>query len=175
MKKALIYWFAFLLILLWMTSCASRKTQKSANEIATNEDLTIAQKADVVTKSNGVVTIENNVTAHGENIIYKITVTPIDVTKPTVFTDSDGTTKTVRNGTYYQESQQAKTSATDLTKVVKVASLDVADYTNLKIDLKATSKEKAILKQSERKSFSWWLLLIIIIPSAFYTYWRLKY
>ena len=158
-----------------MTSCASRKTQKSTTEIAKNKDLSIVQKADVVTKSNSVVTIENNVTADGENIINKITVTPIDATKPTLFTDSDGTTKTVQNGTYKRESHKTSTTTKDLSKTVKSANLDVADNSDLKIDLKAKSKEKGAIKQSERTSFSWWFLLIIIVPTAFYIYWRLKY
>lgn len=178
MKYSKLYvvfsWFAFLAILLWMTSCASRKTQKNSTEATQQLTSKVEQKNDVslIQTSNQIT--ENVLVTAGTSIIETVTITPVDATKPTVVTDADGTTKTIQNGVYSSKKekvdtnlkQNSKSIASDASKIVKKGST--------KSDLSTKSKKQNTIKQTDRSTFSWWFLLLIIIPTALYVYWRIK-
>ena len=142
MKKAIIYWFGFLSILLWMTSCATRKVQKNITDNSTQKTEIVEQTNAVKTNFNNSIITNNDVTANGEVTSEKVTITPIDTRLPIVFTDRDGTSKRIKNGTFIKEIIKTKSNVKDLTKSTKIDNKLVVDQTQstTKTDQKTEDK-----------------------------------
>jgi hypothetical protein len=144
MKKILI-----LLLVFAFTSCGTRKVEinkaKEETKIDSVATTTTEQKQEV---KNDVVTLTET---------HEVELSPIDTTKPIVY-----------NGVLYYNAKivvrAEKENKTD-------KSIVVASQKQKAIVSKSISKEKiTYAKETERTSFPWYWLLLLLIPIGYYLY-----
>jgi len=149
MKKALILWYSFLLLILLLTSCGTRKTStdkvKEFQKIETSEITT-----DKSTTETNVKVIDCTDTS--EQIIE-----PIDNTKEIVI---DG--KVYKNVRFKTLKKKNNISTTQK----EVIQNNVVKKANTKAETKIDKK----VKETERKSSYWWLLWFLLIIPIYYLY-----
>jgi hypothetical protein len=174
MKKVVIYWFGFLFILLWMTSCATRKVQKSTEQKASAIETNSTQKKDLKIEGSKNVKVETEVIANGETTIEKTTYTPVNPNLPSTFLDDKGQKKELNNTSYSNEKITSKNTKNHVTKSTDATNATVVDNSSFADKAKFKTKDKTQYKQTNRTSFSWWFLLLLIVPVAFYAYWNIK-
>jgi len=149
MKKALILWYSFLLLLLLLTSCGTRKTQ--------TEKVKEVQKIETSEKTTDKSIIETNVKVIDCTDTSEQIIEPIDNTKEIVI---DGKAyKNVRFKTLKKKNNISTTKKENIqNNVVKNA--------NTKVETKIDKK----IKQTERKNSYWWLLWFLLIIPIYYFY-----
>lgn len=139
----------YLLILLLLVSCASRKVNKTTEDI--KQTSTEVVQNNIQTKQDSIVFIADSTT--------EICIEPVDSIKPMVI---DG--KTYVNAKISLKKRKVNTSI-QLKKIVSDTSLKTRSK-----KIEAVRSEKI----TERKSgFSWWWLLLLIIPAGIYGYIKL--
>lgn len=139
----------YLLILLLLVSCATRKVNKTTEEI--KQVSTEVVQNNIQTKQDSIVFIADSTT--------EICIEPVDSIKPMVI---DG--KTYVNAKISLKKRKVNTSIA-LKKIVSDTSLKTSSK-----KIEATKSEKI----TERKSgFNWWWLLLLIIPAGIYGYIKL--
>lgn len=174
MKQVITYWFSFLLILLWMTSCGTHKRQKS--------EITSEVSKDTISSSNEVIQV--NDTTNVNLVVYKssdevnttetTTFTPIDPSKPSSFTDSSGKRKVVINGTYTEEKTTSRKKDNSKAEASKAtANKSTSDKSKLE-GSKTGKKDSNLNVTSESQYPSFWNLLWLLIPIALYVFWKIK-
>lgn len=175
MKKALIYWFSFLFILLWMTSCASRKVAKSTVEKENNIESSTTEKKDLEVKDNLNVKVINEVTKTDDSTTEKKIYTPIDPTKPSSYTDEKGNKKELNNTSYTEEKTTAKANKKEATKTNLSQVKTTKDKGVIKHGTRAKNKEVTQVKNTSRtSSFSWWWILLLLIALLVYLFRRYR-
>ena len=130
-----------LILLILLTSCATRKVNKSTEEI--KQDKVEVIQNNVQTKEDSVVNVIDSTS--------EICIEPIDSVKPMVI---DG--KIYVNAKISVKKRKVNTSI-----VLKKTTSDLSVK-------KTTEKTEAVkeVKETERKSgFNWWVLLLLIIPA----------
>lgn len=130
-----------LILLILLTSCATRNVNKSTEEI--KQDKVEVIQNNVQTKENAVVNVIDSTD--------EICIEPIDSVKPMVI---DG--KSYLNAKISHKKRKVNTS---------IISNKTTSDTGVK---KTTEKIEAIkeVKETERKSsFNWWVLLLLIVPA----------
>lgn len=133
-----------LILLLLLSSCATRKVQKSTEEINTNK---------IETTQNNIQTKENTDIKIVDST-DEICIEPIDILKPIVI---DG--KSYFNAKISHKKRKVNTSI--------VSDKIMSDLSEKKIAEKVEVKK--IGKITERKSgFNWWWLLLLLIPIGLY-------
>ena len=173
---AILSWFGFLLIILWMTSCSTRKvassTVKKENDIENLE----TEKKDLEVKDNSNVKVTNDVTQTQETTTEKKTYSPVDPTKPSSFTDDKGNKKELNNTFYTEEKTTSKNNKKGTTKT-ELSKAKATKDKGVKSNSTRTKTKEAIKgKNTSRTSFSWWWLLLLLIPIGIYVFrrWRDK-
>jgi len=133
-----------LILLILLTSCATRKVNKSTEEI--KQDKVEVIQNNVQTKENASVNVIDSTD--------EICIEPIDSVKPMVI---DG--KSYLNAKISHKKRKVNTSI-------------VSNKTTSDLSVKKTTEKiEAIneVKETERKSgFNWWWLLLLIIPVGVY-------
>lgn len=142
MKKSIILLSAILL-----TSCASRKVNKSTEtektEIKTEVKDTLVKRTEVKRIDNIFVVDE------------EIEITPSDTSKPIIIKDESGKTKTYLNAVL--KAKKKKTNRNIETDI------KVAENSKKEVKKEVKNKKSVEVKQTERKSyFNWWWLLVLI-------------
>jgi len=139
----------YLIILLLLASCASRKVNKTTEEI----------------KQVSVETVQNNIETRQDSIVFvadsttEICIEPVDSIKPMIVNG-----KTYINAKISLKKRKVNTSIA-LKKIVSDTSLKTSSK---KID--AVRSEKITKRIS---GFNWWWLLLLIIPAGIYGYIKL--
>lgn len=174
MKKALIYWFSFLLILLLMTSCGTRKTQTSHIDKKVELEQADIDKKDLTVQDNSNVKVANEVTSTNETTTSKKIITPVDPTKPSTFTDENGNKKELNNASYTEEKTTAKElkevkTNIEASKDKKLVNKGIKSSTTV---AKATESQKG--KTTEKTITYYWLLWFIPIGGLAYLIWKYK-
>jgi PBP1b-binding outer membrane lipoprotein LpoB len=138
-----------IIFILLLTSCATRKVNKSTEEIKTNK---------IETTQNNVQ-IKENTDIKVVDSTDEICIEPIDILKPIVI---DG--KSYFNAKISHKKRKVNTSI--------VSDKTTSDLSEKKIVEKVDFKKNG--KFIERKSgFNWWWLLLLLIPFGVYIYVKL--
>ncbi len=174
MKKALFYWFSFLLILLFMTSCGTRKTQTSHIDKKVELEQTATEKKDLTTQDSTGVKVSSEVVSTDETTTIKTTYTPVDPTKPSSYTDENGTKKELNNASRTEEKTSSKSN--------KKETLQSEASTAKKVVDKGTKSSATVAKVAESKKGKatdktityYWLLWFIPVGGLVYLIWRYK-
>ncbi len=171
---SLISWFGFILLLLWMTSCGTRKVQTNHTEEKTDLEQKTIEKKDVTLQNNSNVKVTNEITSSDEITTEKKIYTPIDNSKPSTFIDDKGFKKELNNTSYIELKTTSKTHKKGAKKFEAIKELKVSDKSVKEIDSKIKGEKQTKNKNIERTSLKWWWLLWLLIPLAIYIYWRNK-
>ena len=174
MKKALIFWFSFLFILLWMTSCSVRKVDKNTVKKESEVNASISEKRDLIVKDTSNLKVKAQTIYSDETIVEKRTFTPIDPTKPSSFIDDHGQKQDLKNTSMTEESTRSKTNKTSQinSNASNGKTLEDKGKKNIVIDAKA--KADNLSKNTQRTSFNWFWLLLLLIPVGVYVLWKNK-
>jgi len=169
---SLLSWFTFLLLLLLMTGCATRKVANTKIKKENSIDKLETEKKDLDVKENANVNVTIDVAQTEETTTEKKTYSPIDLTKPGLFTDDKGNKKELNNTSYTEEKTTSKTNKKELTKAGLSTAKTTSDKTVKSNDTKVKNKEAIKVKETSRSSFIWpWALFIAI---AIYLLWKYK-
>ncbi len=179
MKQSLIYWFSFLFLLLWMTSCGARKSDTTKTEVKEQEKTTesLEDKSNIKTdiENNSKTTKLSEINEETGEKTVTVTDEPIDNSKPASVVDDSGkktelnNAKRTRKETTVLSNKKTKDSTTveSKLKVNQNAQKDV----NLtrQTDKKKLTKEK--VKKTEREAdYSWILWALIVVLALRITY-----
>lgn len=174
MKKSKFYaissWFCFLFLLLWMTSCSSRKVATTTNkkEVLT-ENLENEKKESELLENTNVKVITDLIQTEVSTTETK-TYSPIDPTKNSFFIDESGNKKELSNTSYKEEKTTSHIDKKGTTKT---------NLSNEKVEKKSTQKSKSTRtkttqiikdKTTNQTSFNWWWLLFLFIPIGIYLF-----
>ncbi len=156
MKKSLIFWFTFLLILL-LASCGTRKVEKSTLDVKKESEKQTTAVDNKVSEAK--VEETNDITTDEFEII------PNDTTKPVEVIAPDGKITKFKNARITNKKTSDKSKVVSQEKVTQTTQID------------ATEKSNEITKVSEKKiertSSYWWLLwFLLVIP--IYLIWKNK-
>jgi hypothetical protein len=157
-----------------MTSCATRKVLKSSDQKEQATQTNVFQKNDLKFEESKNVQVQTEVIANGETIIEKTTYTPVNPNITSTFTDDNGQKKELNNAIYSKEKTFAKTNQKENQKSTETSTGKATDNSSFEDKTKFKAKDNAKIKQTDRTSFSWWFLLLLIVPVAFYVYWNRK-
>ena len=137
----------YLLILLLLVGCGSRKVNKSNTETKEKSEITIVDSVKVAIKTDSNIEIQTN----------EFTIEPIDSIKPIIIIDSQGKKTSYINARikHKHETSQNKTLKNEIVQ------------RSTKTNIKAEKRTQIEVKQVERKesiiTSLWWLWLLIII------------
>lgn len=142
----------YILILLLLVSCGTRKVNKSNTETTTKTEVTISDTTKIVTNTAyNIETIKDN-----------FEIEPIDTCKAIVIIDNNGKKTSYLNAKirHRREISQNKTLKSEIVQ------------SSHKKNIKTTTQTKTSDKQIERKSSViidfWWLWLLILIILLYY-------
>jgi len=142
----------YLLILLLLVGCGSRKVNKSNTETKEKSEITIVDSVKVAIKTDSNTEIHTN----------EFTIEPIDSVKPIIIIDSQGKKTSILNARikYKHEISRNKTLKNELVQ------------RSTKTNIKAEKRTQIEVKQIERKesiiTSLWWLWLLIVLIITFY-------
>lgn len=174
MKKTLFYWFSILLILLWMTSCVTRKTQTSHIDKKVELEQTDNEKKDLTVQDSTGVKVSSEVVSTDETTTTKTTYTPVDPTKPSSYTDENGTKKELNNTSRTEEKTSSKSNKkakvqSEVSTAKKIVDNGTKSSTTV---AKAAASQKG--KALDKTITYYWLLWFIPIGGAIYLIWKYK-
>ncbi len=142
----------YLLILLLLVGCGSRKVNKTNTEIKEKSEITIVDSVKVAIKTDSSTEIYTN----------EFTIEPIDSIKPIIIIDSQGKKTSILNAKIKHKHETSRN------KTIKNETLQSTRKTNIK----AVKQTKQAVKQIERKesiiTSLWWLWLLIILIITYY-------
>ena len=174
MKKALFSWFSFLLILLWMTSCVSRKSQTSHTDKKVALEQTITDKKDLTVQDNSNVKVTNEVTSTDETTTSKKNYTPIDPTKPSTFTDDNGNKKELNNASFTEEKTTTKSNKNAKTNAEASRDKKFIDKGAKSSTVVAKAREIQKTKEVLKTITYYWLFWFIPVGGVIYLIWKYK-
>lgn len=174
MKKTLFYWFSLLLTLLWMTSCGTRKTQTSHSDKKVELEQTDIDKKDLTVQDNTNVKVTNEVASTDETTKTKTTYTPVDPTKPSSYTDENGSKKELNNASRTEEKTSSKSNKKEtLQSEASTAKKVVDNGTKSSTTVaKAAASQKG--KETDKTVTYYWFLWFIPIGGLAYLIWKYK-
>lgn len=142
----------FILILLLLVGCGTRKVNKSDTENSTKTEVSISDTTKIVT----------NTAYNIEKVVNDFYIEPIDSTKALVIIDSNGKKTSYINAKirHRRENSVNKTLKSEIVQ------------SSRKENIKATTQSKTSVKQIERKASIitelWWLWLLIFVILIYY-------
>ena len=148
----------YILILLLLVGCGTRKVNKSDTENSTKTEIAISDTTKIVT----------NTAYNIEKVVNDFYIEPVDSTKALVIIDSNG------KKTSYINAKIRHRRENSLNKTLK----NEIVQSSRKENIKATTQSKTSVKQIERKASIitelWWLWLLIFVILIYYLNKRLN-
>ena len=148
-----------LILLILLTSCASRKVDINKTDI--KKDSIVNTEVKVITIENKIKTDSTNITTNIDN--SEITITPIDSSKVIVV---DG--KNYKNVVLKIKKIKANTLYINNKKESETKHKDSTATTKVEVKEQSTTKTKTIDKKANYLVLFYWLILILIL----YLLWR---
>lgn len=142
----------YILILLLLVGCGTRKVNKSNTETTTKTEVSVSDTTKIVT----------NTAYNIEKVVNDFYIEPVDSTKALVIIDSNGKKTSYINAKirHRRENSSNKTLKSEIVQ------------SSHKENIKATTQTKTSVKQIERKasfiSQFWWLWLILLVILLYY-------
>jgi hypothetical protein len=147
-------WLVFLLITLFLSSCAARKVNIDKVDSVIKTDSTSVTKQEVVTTQDNNVTITTDTD--------ELEIVPVCDTIPMVV-----------NGITYKNAKLRYKKTKNV--LVDASKIKVAEKTSIKVEVKKDINVKTFKKEIEKESsyavYFWWILIIILL---IYLYSRFK-
>lgn len=148
----------YILILLLLVGCGTRKVNKSDTENSTKTEVSISDTTKIVT----------NTAYNIDKVVNDFCIEPIDSTKALVIIDSNGK-KTSYLNAKIRHRREISSNKTLKSEIVQ---------SSRKENIKATTQSKTSVKQIERKASIitelWWLWLLIFVILIYYLNKRLN-
>lgn len=148
----------YILILLLLVGCGTRKVNKTETENSTKTEIAISDTTKIVT----------NTAYNIEKVVNDFYIEPVDSTKALVIIDSNG------KKTSYINAKIRHRRENSLNKTLK----NEIVQSSRKENIKATTQTKTSVKQIERKASIitelWWLWLLIFVILIYYLNKRLN-
>jgi hypothetical protein len=148
----------YILILLLLVGCGTRKVNKSNTETTTKTEVSISDTTKIVT----------NTAYNIEKVVNDFYIEPVDSTKALVIIDNNG------KKTSYINAKIRHRRENSLNKTLKNEIVQSSHKENIK----ATTQTKTSVKQIERKASIitelWWLWLLIFVILIYYLNKRLN-
>jgi hypothetical protein len=142
----------YILILLLLVGCGTRKVNKSNTETTTKTEVSISDTTKIV----------KNTAYNIEKVVNDFEIEPIDSTKAIVIIDNNGK-KTSYINAKIRHRRENSVNKTFKNEIVQ---------SSRKENIKATTQTKTSVKQIERKasfiSQFWWLWLILLVILLYY-------
>lgn len=142
----------FILILLLLVGCGTRKVNKSNTETTTKTEVTISDTTKIVT----------NTAYNIDKVVNDFEIEPIDTTKAIVIIDNTG------KKTSYINAKIRHRRETSRNKTLKTETVQSSHKENIK----QTQQTKTSVKQIEKKASIitelWWLWLLIFVILIYY-------
>lgn len=142
----------YILILLLLVGCGTRKVNKSNIETTTKTEVSISDTTKIVT----------NTAYNIEKVVNDFYIEPVDSTKALVIIDNEGK-KTSYINAKIRHRHETSSNKTLKNEIVQ---------SSRKENIKATTQTKTSVKQIERKasfiSQFWWLWLILLVILLYY-------
>jgi predicted metal-dependent RNase len=142
----------YILILLLLVGCGTRKVNKTETENSTKTEIAISDTTKIVT----------NTAYNIDKVVNDFCIEPIDSTKAIVIIDNTGK-KTSYLNAKIRHRREISSNKTLKSEIVQ---------SSHKKNIKATTQRKIIVKQIERKTSIitqlWWLWLILLIILIYY-------
>jgi hypothetical protein len=160
-KNSILIWLAIAIgILIFCSSCASRKVAKS-NVTETTRTEVQASKVD---SSKTVTTVDSNIEVVDQSSTLQVTLQPLDNTKPMVVNG-----KSYFNTILKQSKVKKNVTTKQYTKVAQI------EQKAVKTQSKSVTRSKRVeaVKNTEREGFNWWWLLLLLIPLGLYVYYKI--
>lgn len=142
----------YLLVLLLLVGCGTRKVNKSDTEITTKSEISISDTTKIVT----------NTAYNIDKVVNDFCIEPIDSTKAIVIIDNAGKKTSYLNAKirHRRENSSNKTLKTEIVQ------------SSHKQNIKQSTQTKTSVKQIERKASIitelWWLWLLIFVILIYY-------
>lgn len=142
----------YILVLLLLVGCGTRKVNKSDTENNTKTEVTISDTTKIVT----------NTAYNIDKVVNDFEIEPIDTTKAIVIIDNTGKKTSYINAKirHRRETSQNKTLKTEIVQ------------SSRKENIKQTQQTKTSVKQIEKKASIitelWWLWLLIFVILIYY-------
>lgn len=179
MKNSKLYalssWFGFLLLLLWMTSCGTRKVQTSNTKKVDELEQKATDKKDLSVQDTSNVKVTKQVASTDETLTEKKIFIPIDPTKPSTFIDDKGNKRELNNTSYTEEKTSSKTNKKGAIYTETSGSTKIIDNGIKSNTTKVKAQVESKNKDSVRTSLGWiWLLLLLPIILIVYLFWKFK-
>ena len=142
----------YLLILLLLVGCGSRKVNKSNTETKEKSEITIVDSVKVAIKTDSNTEINTN----------EFTIEPIDSIKPIIIIDSQG------KKTSYLNARIKHKHETSRNKTLKNEIVQSSSKTNIKAEKRTQIEVKQVERKESIITSLWWLWLLIILIIIFY-------
>jgi hypothetical protein len=142
----------YILVLLLLVGCGTRKVNKSNTETTTKTEVTISDTTKIVT----------NTAYNIDKVVNDFVIEPIDTTKAIVIIDNTGKKTSYLNAKirHRRETSQNKTLKSEIVQ------------SSRKENIKQTAQTKTSVKQIEKKASIitelWWLWLLIFVILLYY-------
>ena len=159
-KYSICLWLAIAIAgILLLTSCGSRRVQKSVVEQTTKTESTTT----TVDSTKTVVSVDTNTKVVDCTDTDEVTIQPLDNTKEMVVNG-----KKYFNSVLKHKKTKSNTNINTSNKVAKI------EQKAVKTDGKAVSQSttKVTAKETEKNGFNWWWLLLLLIPLGYLKYKR---
>ena len=142
----------YILILLLLVGCGTRKVNKSNTETTTKTEVSVSDTTKIVT----------NTAYNMDKVVNDFYIEPVDTCKPIIIIDSRGKKTSYHNAKIRHRVENSSN------KTLKSEILQSSHKQNIK----ATTQAKTSVKQIERKtsfiSDFWWLWLILLLILLYY-------
>jgi len=142
----------YLLILLLLVGCGTRKVNKSNTETTTKTEVSISDTTKIVT----------NTAYNIEKVVNDFCIEPIDSTKALVIIDNEG------KKTSYLNAKIRHRRENSLNKTLKNEIVQSSHKENIKATTQAKTNVKEIQKEISIIAQLWWLWLILLALFLYY-------
>ena len=148
----------YLLVLLLLVSCGTRKVNKSNTETTTKTEVSVSDTTKIVT----------NTAYNIEKVVNDFCIEPIDSTKALVIIDNEG------KKTSYLNAKIRHRRENSLNKTLKNEIVQSSHKENIKTTTQAKTNVKEIQKEISIVTQLWWLWLILLALILYYLNKRLN-
>jgi len=170
MKKSIL----IIVSIFFFLSCGSRKAVKSRFKESVKTEVNTKDQTKEKTAQTAKKEIVKSTDNRDETLTETVTYTPIDPTKPATATDEKGQTHLLQNTMYVIKRTYTKNNTT----VKEAAAEEMTQKAEILKDVKLArvieNQINAETSNVDRKSWSWWNLLWLLVPAAlialFYKY-----
>jgi hypothetical protein len=174
MKKVFIITVFMLPTIMLVTSCGTRKVEKTrAEESSKTEVLTnsiVEKEEDTNVKKKEITTVDDKTETTTKETIYE----PIDPTKSAFIIEANGTKINLENSKKTVRETSQKKDIKKENTIKSVVNSKIKALEKVQSESISNSKKKSEIIKIDKKSWNVWNLFWLLIPAALYWIWKNK-